>query len=140
MRTGVRIWRARQFMLCLSLRKWILEFERKDILAHLQEVLSSATFEVKLHGNDRLQKMLRFLVEETLDKSGRLLTGGNIKRRLFANRKLDIKADIRRLRSKLLEYYDSKEGRSAPMRIHVPKGSYVPKFVPNPNVQSRHTR
>ncbi|MCP5113413.1 MAG: hypothetical protein GY953_21475, partial [bacterium] len=41
-----------------------------------------------------------------------------------------VRGEARRLRAKLREYYET-EGQDDPVRIEVPKGSYVPAFRPN---------
>jgi TolB-like protein/Flp pilus assembly protein TadD len=100
----------------------------------LDRVLASAAFARA----DRLRRFLRFVVEETL--AGRQ---DDIKESVIAlhvcgrdgsfDAKTDpiVRVDATRLRARLGEYYDT-QGRDASLRIDLPKGSYVPRFVAGP--------
>ncbi len=97
----------------------------------LARVLESATFRRSV----QLARLLRFIVEQTLAGAD-----GASKETLIAiaifGRRADydpscdpvVRVEARRLRRKLDEYY-AHEGRANPLRIDVPKGGYVPRFV-----------
>jgi hypothetical protein len=46
-----------------------------------------------------------------------------------------VRVEAYRLRKRLDEYYRT-EGASHPIRIQLPPGSYVPRFIPNPRAES----
>lgn len=106
----------------------------RGIRDELDRVLASAAFARA----DRLRRFLRFVVEETL--AGRQ---DDIKESIIAlhvcrrdgsfDAKTDpiVRVDATRLRARLGEYYDT-QGHDASLRIELPKGSYVPQFVPGP--------
>ena len=101
------------------------------ILAQMERVLSSSEFAQ----SERLQKFLKFIVNETL--AGR---AGNLKEFTIA---LDVfgrddsfdpqtssivRVEASRLRAKL-DKYNAIEGLDDPIHISVPTGHYVPVFV-----------
>ncbi len=101
-----------------------------EIRSHLERVLSSRTFA----RSERLSRLLRYMVEMTLD--GR---GDELKEYLLGIEVFDkdasfdpatdtiVRVQVRRLRAKLAAYYQS-EGREEPVRISIPTGGYVPGF------------
>jgi len=100
------------------------------IRAQLERILASPLLE----GSESLPRFLRFTVEETLQgRSSRIkeyLLGAEVFRRGEAfDSRLDsiVRVEARRLRAKLEEYYQT-DGRNDPVRIELPKGSYVPVF------------
>jgi len=101
-----------------------------EIDAELQRILASGIFA----NAERMKRFLRFVVEETLggkgDELNEQLLGAEVYDR---DERFDprvdsiVRVDAVRLRSKLREYYGS-EGKSSPIRIEIPKGSYKPRF------------
>lgn len=81
----------------------------------------------------RMRRFLEFIVEETLDGRAHQLCEYSIATSVFGRGEafesgLDpiVRNDARRLRQKLLEYYD--QTPHSPVVIEVPKGTYVPLF------------
>lgn len=100
----------------------------------LDRVLASAAFARA----ERLKRFLHFVVEQTLDGHQHEIKESTIALEVCGrdpsfDAKIDpiVRVDATRLRARLQEYYAS-EGRSAAMRIDVPKGSYVPLFADVP--------
>lgn len=97
----------------------------------LSRVLSDAAFS----GANRRSRLLRYLVEETLEDRGESLKESVIATEVF-DRAPDydpqvdsvVRVEVGRLRARLTEYYD-KAGPDEPVRIEIPKGSYRPVFV-----------
>lgn len=105
--------------------------ELEAVRTQLQRILASRTFAE----TDRLRKLLRFLVEETICGRGstlkEYLVGGEVFGRpeSFDPRSDSIvRVQARNLRKLLTEYYDV-EGQTDRVRISIPKGSYAPVFV-----------
>lgn len=104
-----------------------------EIRAQLGRLLASEA----LAGSDQLKRLLRVVVERTLDGRGDLVKEYNLGLEVF-NRppnydpKLDpiVRVQARRLRAKLDEYYAG-QGAEDPLRIQIPKGAYVPVFEAN---------
>ncbi|MDZ4801218.1 MAG: hypothetical protein SGI92_23935 [Bryobacteraceae bacterium] len=105
--------------------------ERQTIVAHLDKVLTSATF----IRSKRLGRFLRFTVEQCLD--GRqnslkeYLVGVEVFNKMESfDPRIDsiVRVEARRLRSKLERYYQT-EGREDHVIIQFRKGSYVPMLV-----------
>jgi Tol biopolymer transport system component len=101
------------------------------VLRQLERVLSSDAFAAA----ERSRALLRFLVERTLDgHSDRLkeytLGSEALGRGEGFDPRTDpiVRAEASRLRTRLERYYAS-EGAADPVRIVVPKGSYVPRFL-----------
>jgi TolB-like protein/Flp pilus assembly protein TadD len=106
------------------------ELSATEIQSELGRVLQSRPF----LRSRQLQRMLRFIVEESL--AGR---GEEIKEYLLGVEVFDrpssydprldslVRVEARRLRSALDSYYGD-EGRSDPLVIEIAKGSYVPTF------------
>src|SRR5215831_5355352 len=120
----------------------------QQVREELERILSSKAFA----DSERHCRFLRFVVKQTLD--GR---AGEIKESVIGiealgrNGSFDPKADpiVRveagRLRARLSSYYET-EGKGDPIRIELPKGGYVPEFIPLESEpataarpQSRHT-
>ncbi len=96
----------------------------------LERVLSSATF-VR---NERVSKLLRFLVERELEGRKSELKETSIGVEVFGRKtdydpKLDstVRTEASRLRARLVKYYCT-EGIQSPFVIELPKGGYVPSF------------
>ena len=101
-----------------------------EVRAELEKILSSNVFS----SADRMRRFLRVVVEETLanrgDNLNELLLGITVYDR---DKKFDprvdsiVRVDAGRLRSKLREFYASKEASSS-IEIEIPKGSYKAAF------------
>jgi WD40-like Beta Propeller Repeat len=97
----------------------------------LERILASEVFSRSRH----LRRFLSFIVEQRLAGSGHSLKESVLAHELYGKgTDFDggtdsvVRVDARRLRDKLREYY---EGRSDPVVISLPKGSYVPVFEAN---------
>jgi Tol biopolymer transport system component len=98
------------------------------VRAQLDSILASAVFSRSPH----LRRFLSFIVEQTLAGQGRRLKESVLAHELYGKgTDFDggndpvVRVDARRLRDKLREFY---EGRSDPIVISLPKGSYAPIF------------
>ena len=104
--------------------------EAEEVRAHLEKILANRLFS----RSDRLNRFLRFAVEQSLGGNGDQLKEQLIGIEVF-DRKPDydpridpiVRVEARRLRSKLKAYYTS-SGRGDNVLIGLPKGSYVPFF------------
>ncbi|WP_375778745.1 hypothetical protein ACE103_06375 [Bradyrhizobium sp. ma5] len=101
-----------------------------DVSAELERILSNPRFQA----SERRRAFLRFIVDETLAGRGERLKGYTIALAVFRrDGSFDPQADpvvrleARRLRRDLDSYYMD-AGRDDPVRISIPKGSYVPNF------------
>ena len=101
-----------------------------DVMAQLLRVLSSPEFAQ----SGRLQKFLRFIVEETLAGRADALKEYTIALEVFGrDDSFDpqtssiVRVEASRLRGKL-EKYNAIDGRNDPVCIDLPPGSYVPTF------------
>jgi TolB-like protein len=96
----------------------------------LERVLAHPLF----RGADRRARLLRFLVEESLKGQSASLKESVLAMEVFERTgdydpKIDsaVRVEMGRLRSRLIEYY-AQDGRNAPVRIEIPKGSYGAEF------------
>jgi len=103
---------------------------REQVGAQLERILSSQTFA----DSPRLQQFLRYVVDETLAGNAERIKGFTIASDVFQRTDPDdtqastiVRVDAGRLRRLLGDYYQV-EGRGDPVRIHIPKGAYVPSF------------
>jgi Tol biopolymer transport system component len=101
------------------------------IRAQLERILASEAFARSQH----LRRFLSFIVEQRLAGQGQSLKESVLAHELYGkSTDFDggadpvVRVDARRLRDKLREYY---EGRSEPVVISLPKGTYVPVFGAN---------
>jgi Tol biopolymer transport system component len=101
------------------------------IRAELESILASEVFSRSQH----LRRFLSFIVEQRLAGQGHTLKESVLAHELYGKgTDFDggtdpvVRVDARRLRDKLREFY---EGRSDPVVISLPKGSYVPVFEAN---------
>jgi Tol biopolymer transport system component len=108
------------------------------IRAELESILASEVFS----RSQQLRRFLSFIVEQRLAGQGHSLKESVLAHELYGKgTDFDggtdpvVRVDARRLRDKLREYY---EGRSDPVVISLPKGSYVPIFEAN-GVLPTHT-
>jgi TolB-like protein len=99
-----------------------------EVRSQLERILASQT----LAGSDQLKRLLRLVVERTLNGQSDLLKEYNLGLEAFHrppnyDPKTDpiVRVQARRLRSKLGEYYAS-EGASDTLMIQIPKGAYIP--------------
>ena len=116
-----------------SQEKHGMEQNRPDpeaVREQLEKILGSDGFKT----SGKLSRFLRYIVEETLAGRAGQLKAYTIAVEVFG-RELDfdpqanpaIRVEAGRLRSKLEHYYV--KFRDDPVRIHVPKGTYVPTFA-----------
>lgn len=111
-----------------------------DIRDALNRVLSSKVFV----GADRLQEFLRYIVVESIEGRGDKILGKRIAQDVYGRRSEKdiatanvVRVDAGRLRRRLDVYY-LEEGAQDPLRIHVAKGGYAPRFETNaPPVKPR---
>lgn len=119
-----------------------------EVRAELERILCSQT----LGGSDQLKRLLRLVVERTLNGHPELVKEYNLGLEVFQrppdyDPKIDpiVRVQARRLRSKLDEYY-ANEGADTSLFIHIPKGAYVPVFearksvAPAPDIQPLRDR
>lgn len=106
------------------------------VRAQLDRILASAVFSRSHH----LRRLLSFVVEQALAGQGHTLKESVIAREVYGKGSdFDggtdpvVRVDARRLRDKLREYYD---GRSDPIVISLPKGSYAPVFEARPGLRA----
>ncbi len=104
------------------------------IARQLEKILASPVFA----GSDRMIRFLRFTVEYALqgkaEEIKEYLIGVEVfDRKTSFDPRSDavVRGEARRLRSKLMEYYEG-EGRDDAVRIDFPKGGYVPVFQRKP--------
>ncbi len=102
----------------------------QDVEAQLEKILSSGAFT----GANRPSRLLRFIVQQTLAGTANgikeyLLGVEVLGRKPSFDPRIDpiVRAEVGRLRSRLLEYYAS-EGKQDRVRICLAKGTYVPEF------------
>lgn len=104
---------------------------RANILKHLESVLASALFSRA----ERQRRFLDFIVRQTLEgRAGELKeyrVGVEVYERPDGYDPREdpiVRVEASRLRARLREYYAT-AGSADPVRIEVPKGSYVPEFT-----------
>ncbi len=115
-----------------SLTKSTPKIPNAEIYHWLDKICSSGEFSAK----DKTCRLLRFLVDETLAGRGENLKQYTIGTAVFTRHKdfnpdLDpvVRIQAGRLRRSLgLDY--AQEGKDDPIRIVIPKGTYVPLFLP----------
>src|SRR5262245_48352020 len=110
------------------------------VRAQLEKILASEVFS----RSPQLRRFLSFVVEQRLSAQGHTLKESVLAHDLYGKgTDFDggtdpvVRVDARRLRDKLREYY---EGRSDPVIIALPKGSYVPVFEGNSTSASEAAR
>ncbi len=104
------------------------ESDQKAIREQLDRIVSSGPF----LQSRRRQRFLEYLVNETLAGRGERLKGRNIALEVFSRPETFdpvadplVRIEAARLREKLNQYYEG-AGRSDPIRIDLPKGTYTP--------------
>jgi tetratricopeptide (TPR) repeat protein len=103
---------------------------RDEVLPQLERILSDERFA----SADRNSGFLRYVVEKTLDGKASEIKEVVIATEIYGRAsdydpKVDsvVRVEASRLRSKLNSYY-AQQGAQDPVRITIPKGSYVPQF------------
>ena len=103
----------------------------QTILQELNTICSSPVFTAA----PRMQQLLRFLVDKTLNGQKNQIKAYTIGVEIFArdadfNSQSDpvVRVEMRRLRSKLQSYYASYPADE--IMINIPKGGYIPEFIP----------
>lgn len=106
------------------------DISRDAVLAHLESMLENRRFA----SAERNKRFLRYVVERTLDGKADEIKETVIATEVYGRTasydpKKDsiVRVEATRLRQKLRSYYEE-EGREAPVRIHIPGGTYVPRF------------
>ena len=104
--------------------------DRGAVVEQLERVLGSETF----RRSERSSALLRYVVEQTLDGAADQLKEYTVGvEALGRGSSFDprtdpvVRAEASRLRDRLHRYYDT-EGRSDPIVLSLPKGSYVARF------------
>ncbi len=102
-----------------------------EVVAETNRILASGRFPA----SERRRTFLRFIVDETLAGRAGRLKGFAIALAVFGrddtfDSQLDpvVRLEARRLRRDLDSYY-ANAGRNDPVRISIPKGTYVPTFL-----------
>ncbi|MEM1377987.1 MAG: tetratricopeptide repeat protein [Pseudomonadota bacterium] len=105
--------------------------EPDDIREELDRVLDSETFA----RSERARGMLSYVVEQELAGKGDLLKGFAIAQDVFGRSDdfdpaMDavVRVQAGRLRDQLTNYYEG-EGKTNPVSITIPRGTYVPQFA-----------
>jgi adenylate cyclase len=104
----------------------------KAIRLQLERILQSAEF----RGSDKQRKFLTFVVDEALEGRASQLKGYTVAVTVYGraenfDQQVDpiVRVEAGRLR-RALEHYYLTAGQNDPVRIEIPKGSYVPTFRP----------
>ena len=116
------------------------------IREELDRILRSRVFSL----STRMRRFLRFVVEATLEGLADSLKEYVIGTEVYdrkppyePSQDSIVRTEAHRLRNKLKKYYDS-EGKSDPLLISLPAGSYVPVFAPreqmNAEIPQTHRR
>src|SRR5580658_8136381 len=102
-----------------------------EIRAQLDRILSNFA----TSGANRRSRLLRYLVEQTLEDRPESLKESVIATEVFDRApgydpRIDsvVRVEVGRLRARLTEYYE-KAGVDATVRIEIPRGAYRPTFV-----------
>ena len=97
-----------------------------------QRVAQSESFK----RSPRLRSFLLYVVSQTLENAGEELNEYQIGTHVFARpesfnpaEESIVRSSARQLRAKLQEFFDG-EGRRESLILTIPKGSYVPEFLP----------
>lgn len=104
----------------------------------IREALANVLADPNFHVSDRNRRFLRFVIEETLAGRSDRIKSYTIAVDVFGRGEgfdaaVDpiVRIEASRLRAALAAYYDG-SGRDASIRIHLPKGGYVPSFEQSP--------
>ncbi|MEP3428016.1 MAG: hypothetical protein ABJN98_05000 [Roseibium sp.] len=114
-----------------------LIIENEEKLALLNRVLASDG----INGSPRLCELLEYLVVEVVEGRSERIKGFTIAQEVFkrtdpedAQTSTIVSVEARRLRRKLAEYFD-REGQNEAFEICIPKGAYIPEFLPRTSLQ-----
>jgi hypothetical protein len=113
-----------------ALQPVVDEMLQDEVLPQLQRILSNERFALA----DRNSRFLRHVVEKTLEGRASEIKEVVIATEIYGRSndydpKVDsiVRVEASRLRSKLQSYYEQ-QGAQDPVRIKIPKGTYVPQF------------
>src|SRR5262245_36364465 len=105
--------------------------DEASVRDQVARILSSRLFAQ----SERMSRFLRVVVEQALqghagDVKESVISVEVFDRPASSDARVDtiVRVEARRLRAKLDAYYGS-EGKSDPVRIEIPKGTYVPLFL-----------
>jgi adenylate cyclase len=111
--------------------KVLSDSSHEEVRAQLEGILGHREFQA----TERMRDFLRFVVEETLAGRAKRLKGYTIATKVFGRGKdFDgardpiVRIEAGRLRRALERYYLVAGGRD-PIRIDIPKGRYIPRFI-----------
>ncbi len=103
---------------------------REAAITGVDRLVNSRDF----HASERLRQLLRYLVEQTLSGNERMLNQRQLAEDIFhrgddfdPERDAIVRVEAGKLRQALAGYF-AHAGRNDPLRIELPKGSYVPRF------------
>lgn len=120
-------------------REAAADADAAEIRSELEGVLGHPEF----LATDRLRDFLRFVVEETLAGRGQRIKGYAVATKVFgrgddfdASRDPIVRIEAGRLRRALERYYLVAGQRDA-IRIDIPKGRYVPRFIRQASAETR---
>src|SRR6266571_130746 len=101
------------------------------VRVNLEKAIASSPFATA----DRLRRFLRYIIEKSLAGEADVLKEYPIGVEVYGRKpdfdpRVDaiVRVEASRLRGKLREYYEA-AGREDPIRIELPKGTYVPLFI-----------
>lgn len=108
------------------------DLQKEEILVQTKTICASKEF----HAKKKLCKLFKFIIDKTLEGNEESLKGYSIGLEVFGRSK-DFKPEndpivriqVGRLR-RSLELYYLKEGSNDKIRIIIPKGANIPKFIP----------
>jgi hypothetical protein len=108
-----------------------LEHDERWLL--IEKILATSPFQKSV----RLPDLLRYMAERSIHGHPEDLTEQRIGNAVFGKplhysptEDSSVRVHVRQLRLKLHEYFDSPEGRNAPIIVEIPKGAYSPVFSP----------
>lgn len=97
----------------------------------IEKILATSPFQKSV----RLPDLLRYMAERSIHGHPEDLTEQRIGNAVFGKplhysptEDSSVRVHVRQLRLKLHEYFDSPEGRTAPIVVEIPKGAYSPVF------------
>ena len=111
-------------------RDWNNALEKSQVLDQLARVLTSEPFK----RSPRSAAFLKFVVEQALSGRSDFIKGRAIAMAVFDRREDEnpeedaiVRIQAGRVRKRLSQYYEE-QGANDPLRISIPKGSYIPVF------------
>jgi TolB-like protein len=108
---------------------------------HLHEVAASHAFATSKRSQDFLQLIVEHALEGEVDNLRERMIGAEM-----FGRPIDydtgsdsvVRVKATEVRKKLAQYYLEREGTPPPVRIELPSGSYVPRFIFEPLIATAH--